>query len=145
MTLYVFDIDGTLANINHRRHFVATKPKNWVAFEKTMDRDTLVAEIAELNRTLYSSGATIIICTGRGEQNREVTEKWLAANQIQYHTMFMRPEKNYERDDIIKGRMADHIETTFGKISMVFDDRNQVVDMWRERDIVCAQVAPGDF
>ena len=28
----VFDIDGTLANIEHRRAFVATKPKNWKAF-----------------------------------------------------------------------------------------------------------------
>jgi hypothetical protein len=28
---------------------------------------------------------------------------------------------------------------------MVFDDRNQVVKMWRERGIVCAQVAEGDF
>jgi len=32
MNVYVFDLDGTLANIDHRLHFIKTKPKNWPAF-----------------------------------------------------------------------------------------------------------------
>jgi len=28
---------------------------------------------------------------------------------------------------------------------MVFDDRQQVVDMWRQNDLTCFQVADGNF
>jgi hypothetical protein len=28
---------------------------------------------------------------------------------------------------------------------MAFDDRNQVVEMWRQRGVPCAQVADGNF
>jgi hypothetical protein len=31
------------------------------------------------------------------------------------------------------------------KVAMVFDDRNQVVDMWRSNGLTCFQVAKGDF
>jgi len=30
-------------------------------------------------------------------------------------------------------------------IAMVFDDRNQVVDMWRQNGLTTFQVADGDF
>ena len=30
-------------------------------------------------------------------------------------------------------------------VAMVFDDRNQVVDMWRQNGLTCFQVADGDF
>lgn len=30
-------------------------------------------------------------------------------------------------------------------VQMVFEDRARVVDMWRKRGVLCAQVAPGDF
>lgn len=33
MALICFDIDGTLANIEHRLDCVRTKPKNWKAFD----------------------------------------------------------------------------------------------------------------
>jgi len=34
-----WDIDGTLANITHRRQFVASHPKNWPAFNRAMVKD----------------------------------------------------------------------------------------------------------
>jgi hydroxymethylpyrimidine pyrophosphatase-like HAD family hydrolase len=38
MKTIVCDIDGTVANIEHRRQYVATKPKNWKAFNAGMAR-----------------------------------------------------------------------------------------------------------
>ena len=31
----IFDVDGTLMNISHRRKFVEMKPKDWKAFRET--------------------------------------------------------------------------------------------------------------
>ena len=44
-TVIVFDIDGTLANVEHRRQFVASKPKNWAAWNAAMDRDTVHSDV----------------------------------------------------------------------------------------------------
>jgi phosphoglycolate phosphatase-like HAD superfamily hydrolase len=145
MTLYIFDIDGTLADVEHRRHYVTNKPKNWKAWNANLHLDEPVKALVTLNNTLFDSGATVLICSGREEDVRQPTEEWLAEHGVQYHEFLMRPAKNYERDDIIKGRMADHIESVYGPISMVFDDRDQVVAMWRKRGILCAQVAEGNF
>ena len=49
----IFDIDGTLANCDHRLHYVKNKPKNWDAFySECMDDHVIwpVAEILELFR-----------------------------------------------------------------------------------------------
>jgi phosphoglycolate phosphatase-like HAD superfamily hydrolase len=80
--IVVFDIDGTLANIEHRRHWVATKPKNWGAFNAGMAKDTLHADVAELAILLHTQGNTILLCSGRGEETRAVTEAWLAEQVI---------------------------------------------------------------
>jgi len=41
-------------------------------------------------------------------------------------------------DDLFPGDKKD-------RILCVFDDRQKVVDMWRDNGIDCFQVAPGDF
>ena len=50
----VFDIDGTLANIEHRRSFVATKPKNWKAFNAGIVNDTPHEDLVELTWMFHS-------------------------------------------------------------------------------------------
>lgn len=50
----IFDIDGTLADIAHRRHHVETKPKNWSAFQVAAHLDgchevIVCAQVAEGN------------------------------------------------------------------------------------------------
>ncbi len=47
--------------------------------------------------------------------------------------------------DIVKAELLDQIVADGFSPVMAFDDRNQVVEMWRARGIPCAQVAPGDF
>jgi hypothetical protein len=48
-------------------------------------------------------------------------------------------------DYIVKAELLDQILRDGFSPSMAFDDRDQVVAMWRERGVPCAQVAPGNF
>jgi hydroxymethylpyrimidine pyrophosphatase-like HAD family hydrolase len=41
MALICFDIDGTLANIEHRLDYVRSKPKNWKAFDSGIPNDVV--------------------------------------------------------------------------------------------------------
>ena len=56
-SICIFDIDGTLANCDHRLHYIKNKPKNWEAFYNECMDDLViwpVAEMLELFSKFYS-------------------------------------------------------------------------------------------
>ena len=79
--LVVFDIDGTLANIEHRLDYVRSKPKNWKAFDAGIPNDKLNEPVAEVLYSLRSAGSgnmnKIIFASGRNERSRSATIDWL--------------------------------------------------------------------
>jgi hypothetical protein len=87
----------------------------------------------------------IIICTGRNETEEWITEKQLLACGIPYHALLMRPNDDYDPDDILKQRMLQELRKEGYNPQMVFDDRNSVVAMWRANGLTCLQCADGDF
>jgi len=163
----IFDIDGTLANIEHRRHFVTGKKKDFDSFNAHMCADTANDPIVELLWMCDDAAKQIIFCTGRMEQFREVTRNFLLDEcgfESTYHTgvkcsresierhidtfLIMRPdERRHDPDSEIKQDMLNEILKTVSKHNVLFavDDRKRVVDMWRANGITCLQVAEGNF
>ena len=141
----VFDIDGTLANVDHRRKYIATKPRNWPAWNAAMDADTVYDDIKSLLDTLRNAGNTILLCSGRGEETRSVTERWLSDNGIRYEGLYMRAEKDYRPDSIVKVELLDRIREDHGEPYLWIDDRQSVVDAIRAQGVRVLQVAPGNF
>lgn len=141
----VFDIDGTLADITHRRHLVVEKPTNWLKFQSLAHLDAPHEPIASLARSLSILCHRLILCSGRGELERQVTETWLRAHQIRYDRLYMRAEKDYRADDVIKEELLNQMIADGYRPELVFDDRDRVVQMWRRRGIACCQVAEGNF
>lgn len=142
----IFDIDGTLADIAHRRVYLDEKPKNWARFNNEMGADTPNNPIVRLYKTLWDSGAyKLEIVTGRDERFREVTEQWLTWNDIPFKRLSMRGEKDYRADHIIKKEILDKFLSEGANILFCVDDRAQVVNMWRENGITCLQCDVGDF
>ena len=141
----IFDVDGTLADCDHRRHFVTGKKKDFDAFYNAMASDSIKEHIRGICNMYYMNDLHIIICTGRPEHYRKTTEEWLNKFGVFYHELKMRPnEKRHHPDYEVKQEMLDDILKTRDVIIAV-DDRNQVVDMWRRNNITCLQVAEGDF
>jgi hypothetical protein len=143
--IIVFDIDGTLANVEHRRQFVASRPKNWAAWNAGMLKDTVHEDIVFILDTFRDTGDIVILCSGRGEETREDTEWWLEDNGIRFEALFMRKAKDYRKDSIVKVELLQQIREQFGEPFLWFDDRTQVVDAIRAEGIRVLQVAPGDF
>ena len=141
----VFDIDGTLADLTHRRHYVRTKPKNWGAFEKAIPMDDPIPFVVKYLLDLHDEGKTIILASGRGEQSRDNTTQWLDRWTLPYTRLYMRAFKDYRADDIIKEELLDQMISDGYTPDIVFDDRDRVVDMWRRRGIKTIQVAEGNF
>jgi uncharacterized HAD superfamily protein len=142
------DVDGTLADCSHRQSFVRSKPKNWRAFNEAIHLDTPHEDIIWLVKTLHKSGCTIIICTARTADLKEKTVKWLdevAGLKGVYTAIYMREEKDYRDDGIVKREILDQIREDGYDPYMVIDDRDRVVRAWRDAGIRCLQVADGNF
>lgn len=134
--LVVFDIDGTLANIEHRLDYVRSKPKNWKAFDAGIPNDRVNTPVADIFWALRDK-ATILLASGRNERSRQATVEWLNRNCFgSYAKLYMRKADDFRSDDIVKQEILDQIIADYGKKpDMVFDDRKRVVDMWRRNGI----------
>jgi hydroxymethylpyrimidine pyrophosphatase-like HAD family hydrolase len=145
--LVVFDIDGTLANCEHRLHHVLSKPKNWPAFDAGIPNDTVIPQVAAMFFTLRDAGHDIVFATGRNDRSRDDTVAWLTANDFwcPLSHLYMRSKDDYRSDDIVKRELLDDIVADFGKKpDMVFEDRPRVVKMWRDNGIFVFDVKQKD-
>lgn len=142
----ISDIDGTLADVAHRSHFM-DKPKDWIAFYGAMNRDRVHSDVAITYDALTSIDGRHfpgILCTGRPESYRKITDDWLCISNIRYELLLMRKDRDYRPDHVVKREMLGRIREDYEPF-LVFDNRSSVVKMWREEGLTCLQVAEGDF
>ena len=142
---WIFDIDGTLSDPSHRKHWIASKPRNWPAWNAAMGLDKPQWDIISFMSVARVMGLSVVISTGREETHRDVTDKWFRNYGITYDKMYMRKAKDYRGDDIIKKEMLDQMRLDKYLPTLVFDDRDRVVKMWRENGIRCLQVQEDNF
>lgn len=132
---WIFDIDGTVHIGGDRGVFDI--------------ESCVVDKRCETAHTLYHALEPlfpIIFCTGRDEEHREVTEAWLARNGFGGYTeLFMRPRGDTRPDQDVKEEIyKTHIEPKYEIIGCI-DDRNRVVERYREMGLTVLQIRPGDF
>lgn len=146
-SVVVCDIDGTVANLDHRLHYVRGEKKNWRAFLAECDKDEPINDIYYMAESYADvTGGHLIFCSGRGQEYLDKTSKWLDDNRMDHDGLYMRQVRDYRPDYIVKEQILDfEILTRYKNISAVFDDRSTVVDMWRRRGLRCLQVAEGNF
>lgn len=126
----LIDIDGTLANHNGRNPY---------DYESCLE-DLVISEVQTINNILDESNEyKIIICSGRPEEYRELTEKWLKNSNIYYDELHMRDSRDYRSDFVVKSEMWRRIMKNY-YISFMIDDRTQVVEHARNCGFFVFQV-----
>lgn len=131
----IVDIDGTLAKMKDR------SPYDW---NRVGEDDPVQAVISAVQSAAYDN--VIIIMSGRDESCREITMEWLSSHVGQdWDYLFMRPEGDNRRDDIVKLELFNNNIRDKFHVQYVLDDRDQVVAMWRKLGLVCFQVNYGEF
>jgi len=145
--IYIFDIDGTLADLSHRLHYIQTKPKDWDSFFKACLFDEPIEDVIRVCRHLQKSGAEIVLLTGRPDNTRIDTVRWMNAHNIIYSDLLMRTTGDRRSDTIVKSELMDRFMVKYPHTTLmgIFEDRKQVVDMYRNRGFRVFQVAEGDF
>lgn len=145
----ICDLDGTLCNVEHRRHFV-NRPngvkKDWHGFFEAMSEDPVIEPVKAILVKFVIDYTNIVYCSGRPDNYRKTTEEWLIKHNADFHVdLFMRNRSDQRQDDIVKEIILDFEILTRYTPFFMLDDRQQVVDMWRKRGYHCLQCAPGDF
>ncbi|MEU4157596.1 AAA family ATPase [Actinoplanes sp. NPDC026670] len=130
------DIDGTVALMSGR------SPYDWGRVGEDEPNPAVITAV----RAMHAAGHAIVFCSGRDAVCRPETEAWLDLFVgVPYEALFMRPEGDSRKDSIVKREIFDQEVRDRWLIVGVFDDRQQVVRMWRQLGLTVFQVAEGDF
>jgi predicted kinase len=130
------DIDGTVALMSGR------SPFDWGRVGEDEPNPAVITAV----RAMHAAGHAIVFCSGRDAVCRPETEAWLELFVgVPYEALFMRPEGDSRKDSIVKREIFDREVRDRWRIVGVFDDRQQVVRMWRQLGLTVFQVAEGDF
>jgi hydroxymethylpyrimidine pyrophosphatase-like HAD family hydrolase len=144
------DLDGTIALIEHRRHWLdaerhpdLTSDERWRRFFAECAEDLPNSPVIQTLQALRRAGYSIHIFSGRSSEVVHETVTWLQGNKVPWDHFKMRSAGDFTPDEVLKRQWIS--EYDLSEILCVFDDRKKVVDMWRELGLACFQVAPGDF
>jgi len=162
----IFDLDGTLADIEDRRQ-MSVKPNgkmDWDIFfhPDNIKYDKPIPAVVNLIQTYEDKAYKIVIFSGRNDRSWNETKLWLKRYEIPFDLLVMRPDKfksksfpvadgnpatsdmRYMPDEILKKKMLDTF-VDINDVLFVVDDRQKVVDMWRDLGLTVFQPAPGNF
>jgi phosphoglycolate phosphatase-like HAD superfamily hydrolase len=123
--LAVFDIDGVVADVRHRLHFIRTRPKDWDAFFAAAGEDVPLPEGVDLAREAMDS-YDLAWLTGRPERLRAVTSRWLTALELPAKPLVMRRNRDFRPARLAK---LDELRTLADgrTVALVVDDDPEVV------------------
>jgi hypothetical protein len=158
------DLDGTLADVNHRLHYIKNddgtlKPyaeRDWDSFNKACVNDTPNEDVVAILKALVSGwgahgcymcgavGRRVYILSGRNDVVRAETVQWLEKHVHEDwdydELLVMRKADDRRPDTEVKLDMVRELDLTPDDVLCVLDDRQCVVDMWRENGFRCLQV-----
>lgn len=167
--LYIFDLDGTLANMQHRVNLIPSvglgitpedRAAQWDRFFQACEFDRPIWPVIHTFHDLLRAGADILIWSGRSDSVRRQTVRWLVEEVLWTCSnplvegyirtlddqLRMRPMKDHRPDHQLKELWLNELSPEDRKrLVAVFDDRDEVVAMWRRNGVICFQVAEGSF
>lgn len=146
------DIDGTLANCDHRRKLLPNGKMDWAHFlhPSLVAKDTPIVPILNLVHALQEADHYVIFVTGRHSTLRGVTRKWLCDHYVMDEDdpediLRMRGNSDFRPDYEVKEDMLREITLDMGgPPHLVIDDRPSVIAMWQRHSLFVLQV-PSDM
>lgn len=140
------DLDGTLADIKHRLHFVKVpegEKKDWKSFFAGIKDDKIRIDTLDRVLAYEKAGHQIFFVSARPDNYRAETEAWLHEYYgLPWAGLIMRSKNDSRPDTDVK---RDMYTKFFAKlpIETVIDDRPVVIRMWQELGVPVIDVGSG--
>jgi hypothetical protein len=141
----ICDIDGVIADCTHRLSHIQGEKPDWDAFFAACGEDAPMMPMIRFLRELEDR-FEILYVTGRPERSRYTTVLWMAKYDLPIRVgadLYMRKDGDHRQDYEVKAEMFD--KEIARDIYAVFEDRDQVVQMWRDKGLLCLQPKKGDY
>lgn len=123
----VFDIDGVLADVRHRLHFLQSRPKNWDGFFGAAPADPVLP--TGLQAALEAAAAgDVVYVTGRPARCRRDTTEWLARHGFPQGPLHMRPNRDRRPARFYKAEVISGLTD----VVAIIDDDERVVTHLRD-------------
>lgn len=143
----IVDLDGTLCDVNHRIHLLKQENSHRSDFFKKMKFDSPYEWCRNLVHILLPH-YELLFLTGRPNIYREQTTDWLFQHvdlDTSRYELFMRPTDDHRLDAEFKKEVFHrHIQNQF-QVEFVIEDRESVVQMWRNLGLTCLQCQDGRY
>ena len=133
----IVDIDGTVALKGDRSPYD----------ESRVHEDRPNWPVIRAVEAMVFDGHMPIFVSGRSRACEEATRDWLARHILgaRRAPLYMRPTHDRRRDAVVKLEIFNNYIRNNYNVVAVFDDREQVVAMWRSLGLTVFQVAEGKF
>jgi len=144
----VVDLDGTLCDCSHRVHWA--QAKKWDEFHAGIPEDKPHDDVVALV-SLASQNYEVLVCTGRNEAHRKATIEWIRHHGLEevVTDVLMRPDNDRSPDHELKIRLVCEyfggMDNALKSVLLVLDDRDKVVEAWRDAGFKCWQVQQGSY
>jgi hypothetical protein len=126
----VFDLDGVLADVRHRLHYLDERPKNWHGFFAAAVSDPLLEPGKRAVEEALAVGSEVIYVTGRPDRCRGDTVSWLARHGLPQGELHMRPNRDRRPARFYKAEVISRIATAQDLVAVI-DDDDKVVEHLR--------------
>lgn len=137
----VSDIDSTVAEM-HKDVPGKRKPYDWKRVGEDTPRENVLTSV----RMWGSNNHNVVFLSGRDGICYPETLQWLNEHYSGAFDLYMRQASDQRPDWVIKLELLEVLnQVGFAKPTLMFDDRNQVVDTFREVGLEVFQVQPGNF
>ena len=143
----VFDIDGVLADGDHRQHLLFPEGggrKDWKAFFDAATDDALIEEVARLIELLDPSLCRVLL-TARPATMQALTLEWLARHELEWELLVMRPEGEFAPSPEAKRDAVRELRDHGFDLRLAFDDDRRNVDMFHSEGIPCIYIHSGYY
>ncbi len=138
----IVDIDGVLANGDHRQHLV--RAKRWEEFFDAANRDLPIAETAVLLR-LLDQDLVVVLMTGRPLRTREATTSWLAEHGYRWDLLVMKDDDDLRKTHHAKREAVAALRHLGFTPVLALDDEPGNVTMYREEAVPCLYIHSGYY
>lgn len=144
----IVDLDGTLCNIDHRLHFIKSEgKKDWKGFFGSIIYDRVnIWCLTIINK--FKKDHLIIFCSGRPSDYEQITLTWINnyfESGRDYDKLYMRERNDYRNDFLIKQIIYRFNIKPQYNVLFCLDDRERVVEMYRNEGLTVLACAKGDF
>lgn len=141
----LFDLDGVIANADHRQHLLATSGrKDWKRFFAKAGEDSLIEEVAALTVLLDPSLQRILL-TARPTSIQDITLEWLSRFSVRWDLLVMRREGDFAASPDAKRHAVQQLREHGFQILLAFDDDQRNVEMFRSEGIRCVYIHSGYY